>query len=99
MHNAHMYYLLANSAEEQHAVLAQLKEQGIGAVFHYIPLHSAPAGLRFGRAHGDMKVTDGIWSRLIRLPLWPDMTQADIERVAATVQKALGASGARQKTA
>lgn len=94
-----MYYLLANSAEEQHAVLAQLKEQGIGAVFHYIPLYSAPAGLRFGRAHGDMKVTDDIWSRLIRLPLWPDMTSADIERVLDGVKRALGSAPVRQKAA
>ena len=99
VHNAHMYYLLANSAEEQHAVLAQLKEQGIGAVFHYIPLHSAPAGLRFGRAHGDMKVTDDIWSRLIRLPLWPDMTPADIERVLDAVKRALSTAPAKQKAA
>ena len=99
VHNAHMYYLLANSAEEQHAVLAQLKEQGIGAVFHYIPLHSAPAGLRFGRAHGDMKVTDDIWSRLIRLPLWPDMTPADLERVLDAVTRALSAAPAKQKAA
>jgi len=99
VHNAHMYYLLANSAEEQHAVLAQLKEQGIGAVFHYIPLHSAPAGLRFGRAHGDMKVTDDIWSRLIRLPLWPDMTPADIERVLDAVKRALSVAPAKQKAA
>jgi len=97
VHNAHMYYILAASAEEQHMILAQLKEQGIGAVFHYIPLHSSPAGLRFGRAHGQLKVTDDIWSRLIRLPLWPDMQQEDIERVGAAVKGALDAGKAKKK--
>ena len=97
--NAHMYYLLANNAEEQQQVLAKLKEQGVGAVFHYIPLHSSPAGLRFGRAHGVLKVTDDIWSRLIRLPLWPDMTAEDIARVCDAVKGALDTGKAQKKAA
>jgi dTDP-4-amino-4,6-dideoxygalactose transaminase len=99
VHNAHMYYILAANAEEQQLILAHLKEQGIGAVFHYIPLHSAPAGLRFGRAHGELKVTDDIWSRLIRLPLWPDMQQEDIERVSAAVRGALEGGASKKKAA
>lgn len=95
--NAHMYYLLANNAEEQHMILRRLKEQGIGALFHYVPLHSSPAGLRFGRSHGELKVTDDIWTRLIRLPLWPDMLPEDIEQVSAAVKGALGVGTARQQ--
>lgn len=99
VHNAHMYYILATNTGEQQQILAHMKEQGIGAVFHYIPLHSAPAGLRFGRAHGRLKVTDDIWSRLIRLPLWPDMQQEDIERVCAAVRGALDGGQAKKKAA
>ncbi|HLW73486.1 MAG TPA: dTDP-4-amino-4,6-dideoxygalactose transaminase [Gammaproteobacteria bacterium] len=96
-HNAHMYWLLAESTEGQHAILDHLKRENIGAVFHYVPLHSSPAGRRFGRAHGDLKVTDGIYGRLIRLPLWPDMQDADVERVCKAVTTAL--APAQRKTA
>ncbi len=69
-HNAHMYYLLARDAEMRTGLIAHLREQGIAALFHYVPLHSAPAGRRFGRVHGSMAVTDDIAGRLVRLPLW-----------------------------
>lgn len=73
-HNAHMYYLLLPSLDHRSAALAALKARGIGAVFHYIPLHSAPAGLKYGRAHGrSLPVTDRVSDTLIRLPLWPDV--------------------------
>jgi dTDP-4-amino-4,6-dideoxygalactose transaminase len=54
-------------------VLADLNRRGVNAVFHYVPLHSAPAGRRFGRVAGGMRVTDDIAARLIRLPLWVGM--------------------------
>lgn len=69
-HNAHMYYLLLPSLESRQAFIAALKAQGIGAVFHYVPLHSSPAGLEFGRAHGELGVTTSLSERLVRLPLW-----------------------------
>lgn len=69
-HNAHMYYLLLPSLESRQAFIAALKAQGIGAVFHYVPLHSSPAGLEFGRAHGELEVTTSLSERLVRLPLW-----------------------------
>jgi dTDP-4-amino-4,6-dideoxygalactose transaminase len=72
-HNAHLYYVLLPDDLPQAEVLADLNRRGVNAVFHYVPLHSAPAGLRFGRAHGSMHVTDRVSSRLIRLPLWVGM--------------------------
>lgn len=69
-HNAHMYYLLLESLEKRTAVLSKLKECGVSAVFHYVPLHSSPAGKRFARTHGDLSVTDRVADSLIRLPLW-----------------------------
>ncbi len=82
-HNAHMYYLLFPSLAARTAAIAALKAEGIQSVFHYIPLHSAPAGLRYGRAHGDLATTDRVSDTLLRLPLWlPDL---DVERVVASV--------------
>ena len=82
-HNAHMFYLLLPDLERRTAFIARLRDDGILAVFHYIPLHSAPAGRRFGRS-GELPVTDDVGDRLVRLPLWlPDMDQYRIESVAA----------------
>lgn len=69
-HNAHMYYALLAPEIDRDAVLSALRDADIGSVFHYVPLHSSPAGLRYGRPHGSMKMTDGQSARLIRLPLW-----------------------------
>lgn len=78
-HNAHMYYLLFNSLAERSAAIEALNAQGIRPVFHYIPLHSAPAGQRHGRTPGSMAVTDRVSDCLLRLPLWlPDL---DVQRV------------------
>ena len=70
VHNAHMYYVLLDSLEERTRVMASMKERGVHTVFHYVPLHSAPAGRTHGRAHGSMEHTDGLSERLLRLPLW-----------------------------
>jgi dTDP-4-amino-4,6-dideoxygalactose transaminase len=69
-HNAHMYYLLLQDLVARSAIISQLKKKGILTVFHYVPLHSSPAGLRFGRAHGDLAVTNELSDRLVRLPMW-----------------------------
>ena len=71
--NAHMYYLLLPDQEQRTAFIASLKEQGIGAVFHYIPLHTSPMGKRYGRTSGDLKNTQELSERLVRLPLWLGM--------------------------
>ncbi len=69
-HNAHMYYLLLPTLQQRTAFIAGMKERGVGTVFHYIPLHSSPAGLRYARAHGELAITDDISDRLVRMPLW-----------------------------
>ena len=69
-HNAHMYYLLLPSLEARTAFIDALKQHNVSAVFHYIPLHSSPAGCRYSRAHGSLPVTDELSSRLVRMPLW-----------------------------
>lgn len=74
-HNAHMYYVLLAPGIDRQAVLASLKRNDIFSVFHYVPLHSSPAGQRYGRVHGSMAVTDSQSERLIRLPLWVGLTR------------------------
>ena len=69
-HNAHMYYVLLPSLDERQAVIRHMRDAGVSPVFHYVPLHSSPAGRRFGRAHGSMTQTDTLSDRLLRLPLW-----------------------------
>ena len=69
-HNAHMYYLLLPSLDVRTRFIAEMKQRGVQTVFHYIPLHSSPAGLEHGRTGSDMTVTDDINARLVRLPLW-----------------------------
>lgn len=74
-HNAHMYYLLLPSLEVRTRFIAELKQRGVQSVFHYIPLHSSPAGLEHGRCGSAMPVTDDISARLVRLPLWVGVEQ------------------------
>ncbi|AWV06416.1 TDP-4-oxo-6-deoxy-D-glucose aminotransferase [Lysobacter maris] len=69
-HNAHMYYLLLPSLEARMRFIESMREAGVGTVFHYIPLHSSPAGQRFGRTSGGMEITDSVSGRLVRLPLY-----------------------------
>ena len=69
-HNAHMYYVLLAPGTDRAKVINALRKQNIFAVFHYVPLHSSPGGLRYGRAVGKLEVTDSQSDRLIRLPLW-----------------------------
>ncbi len=69
-HNAHMYYLLLKDLATRTVFIDLMKTQGINCVFHYVPLHSSPAGTKYGRAVGDMAVTDNLADRLVRLPVW-----------------------------
>jgi dTDP-4-amino-4,6-dideoxygalactose transaminase len=69
-HNAHMYYVLTNSLDHRTQTIDALRQRGIQAVFHYVPLHSTPIGRSLGRTSSDMKNTDSLSDRLIRLPLW-----------------------------
>lgn len=86
VHNAHMYYIKAKDLEERTRLLAYLKENGISAVFHYIPLHSAAAGMKYGRFSGEDKYTTKESERLLRLPLYYGMKQEDREKVVSCVE-------------
>lgn len=81
-HNGHIYFVLARSGAERERLAAALAEAGVSAVMHYVPLHSAPAGLRFGRTPAPLPVTEDLAARLLRLPLHPQLTAADQETVA-----------------
>lgn len=76
-HNAHIYHLLTDSLETRTELLAYLKQNGVRSTFHYVPLHSAPAGQAYGRTAGQMTVTDDISDRLIRLPLGAGMSMLE----------------------
>jgi dTDP-4-amino-4,6-dideoxygalactose transaminase len=93
-HNAHMYYVLLPTAEMRDAALRDLNSQGVNAVFHYVPLHSSPAGLRYGRAVGPMTVTDEVSAGLMRLPLWAAMSEEAVDRVIECVTAVVGAPDA-----
>ena len=85
-HNAHMFYIRCKNLEERTSFIAFLKERGIAAVFHYVPLHSSPAGRKFGRFAGkDINTTD-ISNRLVRLPLYYGMAAQDVETVIDAVK-------------
>lgn len=87
-HNAHLYYLLLPNSNVRDGLMARLRERGIHAPFHYVPLHSAPAGLKFGRTHGSLQVTEDLSSRLLRMPLWHAMTN-EPEQVISAVHSLL----------
>ncbi|HYD35466.1 MAG TPA: dTDP-4-amino-4,6-dideoxygalactose transaminase [Vitreimonas sp.] len=89
-HNAHMYYILLDSLETRTALIDELKKQNILSVFHYIPLHSAPAGKKYGRFVGNMSVTDKTSDTLLRLPLFYDLTQQEQNLVIKTVRQFFG---------
>ena len=88
-HNAHMFYVLLANLDTRTRVLGGLNAQGVNAVFHYVPLHSSAGGVRFGRAAGSMRHTDNISQRLVRLPLWVGMEQADVDRVITCLEQLL----------
>ena len=89
-HSAHLYYLLLADGAARDRLISRLEERGVNAVFHYVPLHSSPAGRRLGRPHGALPVTDATAERLLRLPLWPGMENADVDHVIGAVHDALG---------
>lgn len=85
VHNAHMYYIKVKDIKERTRMINHLKENGIGAVFHYIPLHSSPAGQKFGRFHGEDKFTTKESERIVRLPLYYGMKKRDIEYIVQNI--------------
>lgn len=85
----HLFYLLMPSLEDRQRLIAGLKERGILSVFHYLPLHMSPMGERFGGKPGDCPVTESVSDRLVRLPFYNDLTEADQERVVGAIREVL----------
>ena len=81
VHNAHMFYLKCKNLETRQAYIKFMKENDVLCVFHYVPLHSAPAGLKFGRFAGEDKYTTSESDRLVRLPMYYNMSREDQEKV------------------
>jgi dTDP-4-amino-4,6-dideoxygalactose transaminase len=86
-HNAHMFYIKTSDINERSALIDYLKNHGIGSAFHYIPLHSSEAGLRFGRFSGKDEWTTKESERLLRLPLWYRIPSNDVTQVIETIIK------------
>jgi dTDP-4-amino-4,6-dideoxygalactose transaminase len=94
-HNAHMYYLLLEGSGSRDAFIRSLAADGVQAVFHYVPLHSSPAGARWARAAAALPATELAGAQLVRLPLWIEMTDAEIERVVGAVRAAADVASVR----
>ena len=77
-HNAHMFYIKLRDLEERTAFISHMKERGVGCVFHYVPLHSAPAGMKFGRFSGEDEYTTKESDRLVRLPMYFGMDEKTV---------------------
>jgi dTDP-4-amino-4,6-dideoxygalactose transaminase len=88
-HNAHMYYVMLSSNISRKDILTVLKNHHISAIFHYVPLHSSPAGLHYGKTHGNLSVTDFIAEKIIRLPLWIGISPAQQNKVVSILSEAL----------
>ena len=88
-HNAHMFYVLLNKEVDRNNVLQEMRRNDVHAIFHYVPLHSSPAGRRYGRAHGELVFTDILSERIVRLPLWIGIQESDQERVVETLEAAI----------
>lgn len=87
VHNAHMYYAKAKDLQERTALIDFLKQNGILSVFHYVPLHSAPAGIRFGRFHGEDKYTTKESERLFRLPMFYTLKEEEVDYIVSKVKE------------
>ena len=86
VHAAHVFYVLMPNQEKRDALLSHLRENGVIGTFHYVPLHSSPAGMKYGRVHGTMDQADSFSGRLARLPLWPGMSDEQVKRVLDTMK-------------
>lgn len=87
VHNAHMFYIKAKDLDERTALIDYMKENGVMGVFHYIPLHSAPAGQKYGRFHGEDKYTTKESERLLRLPMYYELTAEDVQKVTSVIKE------------
>ncbi len=86
-HNAHMFYIKARNLEERARLIFFLKENGVGTAFHYVPLHSAPAGLKYGRFAGEDRYTTAESEKLLRLPMYYNLDPKDIGKIVFLINK------------
>ena len=89
-HNAHMFYIMTEDIEERGRLIQHLRDAEIQAVFHYVPLHSARAGLKYGRFHGEDRYTTNVSERLLRLPMYYGLEEKDVEYIAAAIKSFYG---------
>ena len=87
VHNAHMFYIKTKDLDERTDFIAYMKENNILTVFHYVPLHSAPAGLKFGRFHGEDEYTTKESNRLVRLPMYFDLELEQVDEICNKVKE------------
>jgi dTDP-4-amino-4,6-dideoxygalactose transaminase len=85
--NGHIFYIITRSLDERCHLINYLKQNGIWAVFHYVPLHSSTAGIKYGRTVGRMRVTDDLSNRILRLPIYYSMQEEDVEIVAGRINQ------------
>lgn len=90
VHNAHMFYLKAKDIEERSALIQYGKDNGYLSVFHYIPLHTAPAGLKYGRFHGEDVYTTRESERLVRLPMYYGLTMEQVDDICDKIKAFYG---------
>ena len=83
--NGHIFYIVTKSPERRAKLMAYLKARGIHAALHYLPLHSSPAGIKYGKTGSAMAVTDDLSTRVLRLPFYYEMTDNDVDRVAQAI--------------
>ena len=86
-HNGHMYYILLETMKQRSHLIDRLNDELVNAVFHYVPLHSSPAGMKYGRVQGTMNTTESMSGRLLRLPLWVGMASDAVERIASIIRR------------
>ena len=87
VHNAHMFYIKAADLKERTELIAYLKDKDVMSVFHYIPLHTAPAGLKFGRFHGEDRYTTRESERLARLPMYFGLTEEQVDYICDVLKR------------
>lgn len=90
VHNAHMFYIKTKDIQERTALIDYLEERQVHSVFHYIPLHTAPAGLKYGRFHGEDRYTTRESERLLRLPMFYRLTQEQVDYICRQVEEFYG---------